>query len=78
MVDPDPFFWTRLFRGFVGTLVFGLVGILLASLGIKIFDWITPRLDFNKELGENKNVAVGIFCAGFILGICYIVATAIH
>ena len=76
MPFPDEF-WGNLWGGVVGTIVFGLIGILLTILGLKIFDWITPRLDIQKELVEKTNIAVAIVSAALILGICHIVAVAI-
>jgi amino acid transporter len=73
----DASFWDQFLRGFIGTLAFGLLGILLALLGFKAFDWITPGIDLQKELAEKHNLAVAIVCAAVILGICYIVATAV-
>jgi putative membrane protein len=70
-------FWSNLWGGIVGTIVFGLIGILLTILGLKIFDWITPRLDIQKELVERTNIAVAIVCAALILGICHIIAVVI-
>jgi putative membrane protein len=66
---PDTF-WPGLFA----TLVFGLVGIALVVLGFKVFDWITPIIDVERELAEKSNMAVAIVTASIILGLCYIVA----
>jgi putative membrane protein len=74
----DPLWWDKLLHGLIGTLVYGAVGIALGALGFKIFDWITPHIDVEKELAEKQNVAVAIVAAALILGICYIVAVAIH
>jgi Domain of Unknown Function (DUF350) len=57
--------------------VFGLVGIVLALVGFKLFDWLTPG-DMQKEIIENKNLAAAIITAAMILGICHILAAAIH
>jgi hypothetical protein len=32
--------------------------------------------DHEKEMCENKNIAVGILCGGIVLGICWIVAAS--
>lgn len=64
--------------GFIGTIVFGATGLVLAILGFKIFDWISPRIDVQHELTEKQNIAVAIVCAAIILGISYIVATVVH
>jgi putative membrane protein len=71
-------YWENLWKGFVGSLVFGLTGIILAVLGFKVFDWITPRMDIQHELAEKHNVAVAIVCGAIILGVCYVVALVVH
>lgn len=55
---------------------FGMLGIVLLAAGFKIFEWITPRVDLEKELAE-KNVAVGIMVGALILGISMIITRAI-
>ena len=59
----------------ISTLIFGLVGIVLAIVGFKLFDLITP-FNLEKEMCENKNIAVGILGGSIVLGICWIVAAA--
>jgi hypothetical protein len=59
----------------LATFVFGLMGIVLAIIGFKLFDLVTP-FNLEKEMCENKNVAVGILCGGIVLGICWIVAAS--
>jgi Domain of Unknown Function (DUF350) len=59
----------------LATFVFGLMGIALAIIGFKLFDLVTP-FNLEKEMCENKNVAVGILCGGIVLGICWIVAAS--
>lgn len=53
---------------------FGISGILLMFVGYWVFDKLTPRIDFSKELVENKNVAVAIMVAAIILSVAVIVA----
>ena len=60
----------------VASVVFGLIGIILAIAGFKLFDLVTP-FNLEKEMCENKNVAVGILCGAIILGICHIIAASI-
>jgi putative membrane protein len=71
-------YWENLLKGFVGSLVFGGTGIILAVLGFKVFDWITPRMDIQRELSEKHNLAVAIVCGAIILGVCYVVALVVH
>lgn len=58
------------------TALFGLIGVLLAVLGYKVFDICTPG-NLHKEILENKNVAAAIVAAAVILGVCIIIAAAI-
>jgi putative membrane protein len=64
--------------GFLATLLYGPLGILLAALGFKVFDWMLPKIDFQKELADKQNVAVAVLCSAIILGTFYLVATVVH
>jgi putative membrane protein len=66
-------FWPGVFM----SVVFGVVGIALAMLGFKVFDWLTPRMDVQGELSKNHNIAVAIVIGAVILGVCHIVATVV-
>jgi putative membrane protein len=55
---------------------FGALGIIMMMLGFKLFDWITPKLDIEKELSE-KNMGVAITLAALFIGLGLIVAHAI-
>jgi putative membrane protein len=70
-------FWQLQFAGFVGALIFGLLSILLVLLGFKVFDWITPRIDIQRELGEKHNIAVAIVIGAALLGICHVIAVVV-
>lgn len=56
--------------------LFGILGIVLLALGFKVFEWITPRLKIEEELGKG-NIAVGIVVAAATLGVALIVVRAI-
>lgn len=75
--DALDIFWTNLFHGFIGSLVFGLTGIILIVLGFKIFDWMNTKIDIQHELTEKQNTAVAIVCAAMILGVAIIAAVAV-
>lgn len=68
---PD-YFWGDI----IATIAFGLVAILLVVLGYKIFDKLTPRLDFDDLLNKG-NIAMAIVIGSFILGLCYVVARVV-
>jgi putative membrane protein len=58
-------------------VVFGLVGMILMLLGFKMFDWITPRIELERELAEKGNIAVAIVCAAVIIAMAIVIAAAI-
>ena len=53
---------------------FGLSGIALMFIGYWLFDKLTPRIDFAKELVEKANIAVAIMIGALLLGIAIILA----
>lgn len=55
------------------SLVIGMVGLLGAY---KLFDWLTPHLDFPQELAKG-NLAVAIFLAGLFIGLGLLLGSAI-
>ena len=55
------------------SIVFGFIGILLLVFGYWFFDKVLTKLDFNEELKE-KNVAMAIVIAGFMIAIGIIIA----
>jgi uncharacterized membrane protein YjfL (UPF0719 family) len=59
------------------TALYGILGIVLALIAFKLFDWLTPG-DMQKEILENKNVAAAIVVGAYIVGVCYIIAIAVH
>jgi len=61
----------------LASTAFGLLGIVLAIFGFKLFDWVTPG-NLQKEVFENKNVAAAVLGAAMIFGICLILAAAVH
>ena len=69
--------WIRLGHGLIATILFGLVGIFLTAMGFKVFDWITPKINVERELTEGHNLAVAIVMAAVILGISAIAVAAI-
>jgi uncharacterized membrane protein YjfL (UPF0719 family) len=59
------------------SLVFALMGVLVFWLCFVIIDKITPY-DLWGEIVEKQNVALALVVAAMSLGICVIVAAAIH
>ena len=61
----------------VGSVVFALIGVLIFWLCFIIIDKLTPY-DLWGEIVEKQNIALGVVVAAMSLGICIIVAAAIH
>lgn len=61
----------------VAALAFGLAGMVLLLIGFKAFDWITPRIDVQRELTEHKNLAVAIVIAALFVGMAIVISKAI-
>jgi len=65
-----------LIKGVVETVLYGFLGILLAIVGYRAFDLITP-FDLAKELAEDQNVAVAIVVGAIVLGVSLIISLTI-
>jgi putative membrane protein len=61
----------------LNSVVFAAIGIVIFVIFFVVLDWITPY-DLWKELNEEKNVALAIVVGAVALGICIIIASAIH
>ena len=61
----------------LSALTFALIGIVIFSIFFLILDWVTPY-DLWKEINEEKNLALGVLVGCMCLGICLIIAAAIH
>ena len=66
--------WDAFGMNVLSAFVFGLIGIILMILGYKAFDWVTPRLDVEKELMEGHNLAVAIVVAAVFIGVSILIA----
>ena len=60
----------------LGTIVYGLIGIALALVGYKAYEWMVP-FDLNKEIEVDQNPAVGLVLGAVIIGVSIIVAASI-
>ena len=57
------------------TAAFSMLGVVLAIVGYKIFDLVTPG-KLHHEILQNKNVAAAIVGAAIVIGVCILVAAA--
>ena len=63
---------TNLMYALAGTASFGVLGILLMVVGFRAFEWITARLDVEKQLSDG-NYAVAIVVAAIMLSLSWII-----
>jgi len=56
---------------------YALLGVLLMFISYKVFDWLTPQLNYAEELKKN-NTAVAIFIAALFISIGIIVGGALN
>lgn len=62
---------------FIGSILFALVGVLVFWISFVIIDKLTPY-NLWEEIVEKQNQALAMVVAAMSLGICVIVAAAIH
>jgi uncharacterized membrane protein YjfL (UPF0719 family) len=61
----------------LNALVFAALGILIFIVAFAIVDKLTPYALW-KEIVENKNVALAILVGAMSIGMCIIIAAAVH
>lgn len=62
---------------FIGSLVYALLGVVVFWVCFIVIDKITPY-NLWQEIVEKQNMALAMVIAAMSLGICVIVAAAIH
>ena len=73
---PLPMQPAPLWRLMLDAALFGLSGIVLLIIGYYLWELITPY-NLRREIHENKNTAVAIVVAAFILGMAIIIAASL-
>jgi uncharacterized membrane protein YjfL (UPF0719 family) len=61
----------------INSLIYALLGVVIFITSFIIVDKLTPY-DLWKQLVEEKNTALAIVVGAAALGICVIIAAAIH
>jgi putative membrane protein len=61
----------------LNALVFSVLGVLILFICFWVFERLTPENLWKMILVE-KNVALAVLAAGFMLAIAHIIASAIH
>jgi putative membrane protein len=65
-----------LWRMILDATIVGVTGVVVLILGYYIWELVTPY-NLRRELHENKNVAVAIVTAAFIVGMAIVIAAAL-
>ena len=58
-------------------IVFALIGIVVFVSAFVVIDKLTPY-DLWKEIVEEKNLALAVLVGAMSIGICIIIAAAVH
>jgi uncharacterized membrane protein YjfL (UPF0719 family) len=61
----------------LNSLIYSVLGLVVFSVWFLIIDKITPY-DLWKELVKEKNIAVAIVVGAVSIGLCLIIAAAVH
>lgn len=61
----------------LNAVVYSALGIIIFSLAFVIIDKMTPY-DLWREICENRNTALAIMVGAMSIGVCIIIAAAVH
>jgi len=65
------------FSALVSSLLYSFLGVFIFWICFLVIDRLTPY-HLWKEIIEEKNIALAVVVGGIAIGICIIVAAAIH
>lgn len=74
--DSAAYNWGLTLNAVISTVIYSILGLIVLLIGYKVFDWMTPY-DFQKEIAEDDNTAVGVMIAGVFIALAIIIAAAI-
>jgi len=61
----------------LNAVVYAILGIVIFGGAFVVIDWLTPQ-DLWKEISEKHNMALAVLVGLMSLGVCIIIAAAIH
>jgi len=67
----------QILNGITNSAIYSIIGIIILLIAYLIVEKLTPENSW-KEIVENKNIALAIVFAGFIIGISMIISAALH
>ncbi len=60
----------------LSTVVYSIVGIIMAVAGFKVVDWLTPG-NLAEEVANKENRALAVLAGSMMLGVCIIIASVL-
>ncbi len=69
--------WNVFQKALISSVVFSLVGMAVFALGFVLLRKLLP-MDMKKEIETDQNTALGIVIGSVILGLAYIIGSALH
>ncbi|MBI3818830.1 MAG: DUF350 domain-containing protein [Planctomycetes bacterium] len=69
--------WEHFFQQLFLTAVYGVVGIILFAIAIRLMQKFLP-FSLTKEIESDQNTALAIVIGSVLLGLAIIVAASIH
>ena len=70
-------FSDKFWEGVLGSLVFGVIALVLLVLTYKLFDKLLPDVHIGAEL-QKGNLAVALFMGSVIVGMCYVIGQVVR
>jgi len=58
------------------TILYSVVGIVMAVIGFKVVDWLTPG-DLAEEVAHKENRALAVLAGSMMVGVCIIIASVL-
>jgi putative membrane protein len=65
------------FHPIINSIIFSFIGVIVLLISYYIVEKLTPENTW-KEIVQNKNVALAIIFAAFIIGISLIISASVH
>jgi putative membrane protein len=65
------------FSALANALIYSVLGILIFAIAFVLIDKLTPY-HLWKEIVEDKNVALAVLIGALSIGMCIIIAAAVH
>ena len=62
--------------GIIATVLYSLIGIVMATIGFKVVDWLTPG-NLADEVAHKENRALAVLAGSMMLGVCIIIASVL-